>query len=254
MRQDHDEEEPPAIHHPTFAERLRRELAWLDDFIKRWMVRLVIIAAHILLVLAACYGVVWGLSYKQLYSSVDDIPVRYAGLVLGCPKMAGAEENAFFTARVEAAHQLLQAGKVQYLIVSGNGSSALGNEAQDMKDALMAKGVPADRIYCDYAGFRTLDSVIRARKIFGQRDMTIISQPFHNHRALYIARRHGLPDSVAFNAKDADPKWMLRMHLREILARVMAVLDVEILHTEPKELGEKINVGPHWPPVDAAAK
>lgn len=251
MRQDDGEAGVPPVHKLTLSQRLKLELAWLDEFLKKWLIRLMIIATHLLLIAGGCYGIVWALSHKQIYDSVDEIPVRYVGLVLGCVKKVGPYDNVFFNARVDAAVKLLQAGKVQFLLVSGDNHRNGYNEPQDMKDALIAKGVPADRIYCDYAGFRTLDSVVRARRIFGQRDMTIISQKFHNERALYMARRLGLPDSVAYNAEDADPEWMFKMYFREIGARFMAVLDVEMFNTEPKFLGEKVNIGPKWPPVDA---
>lgn len=262
MRQDKEEASAaphphashPGIHKPTLGERLRREIAWFDAFLRRWLLRLMIFSVHALLIVGGCYGIVWALSHKQIYHSVDDIPVRYVGLVLGCVKKVGPHDNAFFNARVDAAAKLLQAGKVQFLLVSGDNDRDGQNEPQDMKDALIAKGIAADRIYCDYAGFRTLDSVARARQIFGQRDMTIISQKFHNERALYMARRFGLPDSVAFNAEDADPQWMFKMYLREIGARFIAVLDVEVLSTKPRELGDKVNIGPKWPPVDKPRK
>ncbi|HSJ02366.1 MAG TPA: ElyC/SanA/YdcF family protein [Verrucomicrobium sp.] len=243
--------EHPAVHKLTLGERLKLELAWLDNFIKLWLLRLMIIGTHLAIIVAGCYLVVWALARKQCYSSIDEVPVKYAGLVLGCVKMIGSDENAFFNARVNAATELFKAGKVQFLLVSGDNHKNGSNEPQDMKAALIAKGVPADHIYCDYAGFRTLDSVVRARKIFGQRDFTIISQRFHNERAVYMARRLGTPDSVAFDAADASPDWMFKMYFREIAARVMAVLDVEVLNTEPRTLGEKVSIGPKTPPVDA---
>jgi SanA protein len=120
-----------------------------------------------------------------------------------------------------------------------------------MKAALIAKGVPAKKIYCDYAGFRTLDSIVRAQRIFGQDRFTIISQAFHNPRALYIARRKGLVDCVAFDAPGAPAGSTAMMHLRELGARIMAILDVEVLKTAPKFLGDKVEVGEKHPAVDA---
>ena len=140
---------------------------------------------------------------------------------------------------------------MQYIIVSGDNSRSGYDEPSEMKAALIAKGVPATRIYCDYAGFRTLDSVVRAQKVFGQREFIIISQKYHNERALYIAQRHGMRDCVAYNAADASAEKMFKQYLRELVARVMAVLDVEFFGTEPKKLGEKISIGEKTPPVDA---
>lgn len=166
-------------------------------------------------------------------------------------KEIGELDNPFFVARVEAAAQLYHAGKVKFLLVSGDNFKRGYNEPADLKAALIAKGVPADRVYCDYAGFRTLDSVIRAKEVFGQDNVTIISQKFHNERALYMARRLGMPESVAFNAEDANRGWMLKMHLRESLARLLAIADVEILKTSPRFLGDKVTIGETTPPVDA---
>ena len=96
--------------------------------------------------------------------------------------------------------------------------------------------VPSSKIIKDYAGFRTFDSVIRAKKIFGQTNFTIISQKFHNERALFICNQNNI-DAIAFNAQAvfSTP----RNTLREYLAKFKAVLDVFILNTQPKFLGEK---------------
>jgi SanA protein len=242
---------PPAPHSPSFGQRLRAEFAWFNAFVTRWLVRLLVVATHLTLVMLACYVVVWGMAREHCYDSVDEIPVKYAAIVLGCPPKVGPYENAFFTARVDAAARLFSAGKVQYLVVSGDPDKNGHNEPREMKAALIAKGVPADHIYSDEAGFRTLDSVVRARKIFGQRDFTIVSQRFHNERALFLARRLVAPDSVAFDAAPAHPAAMFKSYLREIGARVMVVLDVAVLKTQPKELGDKVTVGPKSPPVDS---
>jgi SanA protein len=113
--------------------------------------------------------------------------------------------------------------------------------------------VPPERIYCDYAGFRTLDSVVRADQVFGQQQYTIISQAFHNTRALYIARRKGLVDCVAYNAPGVETGPVVLMHLRELAARVWAIIDVEFLKTKPKELGQRVLIGEKHPPVDGNA-
>ena len=111
-----------------------------------------------------------------------------------------------------------------------------------MKRELMDAGVPADRIYCDYAGFRTLDSVVRVMEVFGQNRVTIISQKFHNQRAIYIARHEGI-DAIGFNARDVDTYNSLRTRVREQFARVKTVLDVCLLKTRPKFTGSQIWIG-----------
>ncbi len=203
------------------------------------------------LLIAALYFLVGWTAQGHCYNSVDDVPPRYLGVVLGCVKQVGRYENVFFNSRVKAAAELFHAGKVQFLLVSGDNHRNGYDEPTDLKEDLVKKGVPADHIYCDYAGLRTLDSIVRAQRVFGQRDFTIISQRFHNERALYIAHRSGMKDAVAYNAPDVADEWMFKMYLREIPARIKAVLDVEVLGTKPMFLGKKVLIGPNTPPVDA---
>ena len=105
----------------------------------------------------------------------------------------------------------------------------------------MAKGVPESAITLDFAGFRTLDSVVRSKKVFQQNKITILSQRFHNHRAIFIADRYGI-DAVAYNAADAFSGVNTKTELREYLARCKAVIDLYILKKQPKFLGEKIDI------------
>ncbi|MBQ3809202.1 MAG: YdcF family protein [Kiritimatiellae bacterium] len=156
-----------------------------------------------------------------------EAPARRAAVVMGCiPKLRGGWDNPYFTARIEAAAELWRAGKVEALIVSGDNHVAGYDEPSDMKAALVAAGVPEDRIVCDYAGFRTLDSVVRAKTIFGLDSFLVVSQDFHVRRAIFLGRCKGLdvrgyaaPLRVARRAR-------ARLALREPLARVVAVLDV----------------------------
>lgn len=227
------------------------ETAFLWSFLKKWSLRGLFIALHVALIFGGGYAVVWWTARGACYSNVNRVPVRLVGLVLGCVKKVGDHDNEFFKTRVDAAAKLFSAGKVQYLLVTGDNSVNGYDEPTDLKAALVERGVPPDRIYCDYAGFRTLDSVVRAKKVFGQDDITIISQRFHNERAVYLAKRRGMPDAVAFNAVDPAMKFTSKMYLREVFARFKAVLDVEFLRTEPRFLGRHISIGPKDPPVDA---
>jgi SanA protein len=118
-------------------------------------------------------------------------------------------------------------------LVSGDNSQKDYDEPTDFKKDLIAKGIPEDRIFLDYAGFRTLDSIVRAKEVFGQTSITIISQKFHNQRAIYIAKQFGI-DAIGFNAKD-----VYNSHFREYLARSKASLDL-VFNVQPKFLGEKI--------------
>ena len=180
----------------------------------------------------------------RTYSDVRLIPHRHVGLLLGCVKLLpGGWPNPFFGNRIEAAAELYRAGKVDYLLVSGDNHVHSYDESSDMKTSLMGAGVPSERIYCDYAGFRTLDSVVRAHDVFGQSEVTVISQEFHNRRAIFIARHRGL-DAIGFNASDVSAYYSLKTHCREQLAKVDTVLDVYVLRRHPKFLGPKVRLGP----------
>jgi SanA protein len=112
-----------------------------------------------------------------------------------------------------------------------------------MKDALVKRGVPADRVVLDHAGFSTLDSVVRAKKVFGLSELCVITQRDHAQRALYIAQTQGI-SAVAYPAKDVSVRQGLRTRLREALARVRTLLDLHVLGRKPRFLGAKIEIGP----------
>lgn len=204
----------------------------------------VLAATLCLLTLIAVYGasVLIRISARgRTYSDTDAIPHRDTGLLLGCSRtLPDGRRNLFFAYRVNAAAQLFHARKINALIVSGDNHIAGYDEPTDMKNALTEAGIPADRITCDYAGFRTLDSIVRARAIFGQTNITVISQQFHNQRAIYIARHHGI-DAIGFNAQEVDAYNSARTRLREHFARVKTVLDM-LLHTRPKFLGPPVEI------------
>jgi SanA protein len=182
-------------------------------------------------------------SAGRVYSDAAQVPHRRAGLVLGCSeKLGGGYPNPFFTTRIDAAANLFRAGKVDYLIVSGDNHRKGYDEPTDMKCALMRAGIPADRIVCDYAGFRTLDSVVRAKAVFGQDQVTVISQDFHARRAIFLAKHHGI-DAIAFAAADIDAYSSFSTRCREQLSKVNAVLDIYVFHRRPKYFGPKVPVG-----------
>jgi len=175
-----------------------------------------------------------------------ECPKRPTALVLGCaPKLRDGRNNLFFQPRIDAAAALYHQNRVEVLIVSGDNHHHEYDEPTAMKAALIIAGVPEDRIYCDFAGFRTLDSVQRARDVFGQKEIMIVSQGFHNERALYLAQHFGM-DAVAFNASDVPRRTAPRTWLRERLARVQAVMDTQLLGTRPKFLGDPVPI--QFPP------
>jgi SanA protein len=176
---------------------------------------------------------------KFLYSNVQHMPVQKAGLLLGTSRLtANGYLNQFFQHRINAAVELYKAGKIKYIIVSGDNSRANYNEPKDMKEELVKAGIPADHIFEDYAGFRTFDSVVRCKEIFGQDSVTIISQQFHNERAIYLAQRKGIY-AIGYNAPEVKAYNGFRTKLRERLARVKLFVDL-LLNQQPKFLGEKV--------------
>ncbi len=181
-------------------------------------------------------------STSRIFNSIEKLPDNKAGLVLGTSKyrMDGSE-NLFFKYRIQAAAQLYKAGKIEVIIVSGDNRVANYNEPREMRRELVKLGIPAHKIHLDYAGFRTLDSVVRCKEVFGQQKFTIISQQFHNERALFIAKRKDI-DAVAFNAKDVNLQSGFKTKLREVFARVKVVIDLYVLKKQPKFLGEEIGI------------
>lgn len=192
-----------------------------------------------------CYLWISVSSKPYLYDNIDKVPSRRVALVLGTAKyVAGGRINLFYRGRIDAAVELYRAGKVQYFIVSGDNRSHNYNEPAAMRADLIAAGIPENRIQPDYAGLRTLDSILRAKEIFGQSDYLIISQPFHNARAVFLARHNG-QTPIAFNA--ADPvsiRNSLKVRVRELGARIKAVWDV-LVGTSARHYGEPIS----FPPV-----
>ena len=171
----------------------------------------------------------------QTYFDIRKLPANDVGLVLGTSKFVRTgKENLFFRYRMEATARLWKEGKVKYLILSGNNDSEYYNEPADMQRALVRLGVPASVMTLDYAGYRTFDSVVRCKDVFNQEKITIISQNFHNARALYIGNHEGI-EAVAFAAQDVPDGYSLRTLVREYLARPYALLDVYVLRPQPEK-------------------
>lgn len=178
----------------------------------------------------------------QIYSEVITIPQNNVGLLLGTsPKLKNGNNNLYFDYRILAAVELYKAGKIKYILISGDNRREDYNEPEEMKKALMQKGIPEKSIYLDYARFRTLDSVVRAKEVFGQNRLTIISQRFHNERAIYLAEKNGI-NAIGYNAKDVNAYSGLKTNIRELFARVKMFIDLAT-DKQPHFLGEKIIIG-----------
>lgn len=195
-----------------------------------------------LVTIVICDTVVSRAANGRLYNTPDEMQDKPVALVLGTSyKGAGGHLNPYFLYRIQAAVQLYKAGKVKYIIVSGDNSRKEYDESSDMKNLLVKLGVPEEVIYTDYAGFRTLDSVVRCKEIFGQKNIVVVSQEFHNERAIYLARAKGI-NAVGLNAKNVNARTGLPVMLREKLARVKAVLDI-MFNKKPHFLGPSIELG-----------
>lgn len=209
-------------------------------FSKKWLLcGWLPLALFLVLLIAFCHWRVERNAAGRNYFSEAEVPYNRVGLLLGtCKTMKDRKTiNPFWQYRLDAAARLYRAHKIDRILVSGDNGWHGYNEPQDFREALLEAGVPDSAIYCDYAGFRTHDSVIRCIKVFGQSSVTLISQQFHNERALLIADAYGLK-AVGYNASDVSWRNNLYNTVREALARVLLHLDIYVLHTEPHFLGK----------------
>ncbi|WP_158975596.1 vancomycin high temperature exclusion protein [Cellulophaga sp. L1A9] len=189
--------------------------------------------------LFTCNYVINAATIGQTYTSVEKTPTNRVGLILGtAKKLTTGHPNPYYSNRILATVALYKAKKIEFILVSGDNGSIYYNEPEAIKKDLMKAGIPAEKIFLDYAGFRTLDSMVRAKYVFGLDKVTVISQKFHNDRAIYLARKKGLK-AIGFNAKDISGRNGLKVQLREYFARVKVFLDL-LTNKQPKFYGEKI--------------
>ena len=195
----------------------------------------------LLLVILTCNFIISSTTEDKTYSDINTIPPNRVGLVLGTSnRISNGSSNPYYTYRIDATVALYKAGKIKFILVSGDNGSIYYNEPNTIKKDLIKAGIPEEVIFLDYAGFRTLDSMVRAKFIFGLDNVTVISQKFHNERAIYIAHQKGLK-AIGFNAQDLSTSQGFKVHLREYLARVKVFIDM-ILNTQPKFYGATIEI------------
>ncbi len=186
---------------------------------------------------------VWWSTRDQMYSRVEDVPHHKVGILLGTSRYFMPEHtlNLFYVYRIKAAVALFNAGRIDYILVSGDNRKKAYNEPRMMLSDLLKCGIPRERIVLDYAGFRTYDSMLRCRDVFGEKEVVVISQPFHNARALFIANRCGM-SAVAFNAHDVQAAKRVKNFFREKGARVKMLLDL-MFGKEPAIGGTRVVIG-----------
>lgn len=195
-------------------------------------------------VLFFCITNIWVVSSTRdnVLSAYDKLPDHRVALVLGTShKTTAGQPNQFFEKRMDTAAELYKIGKINHFILSGDNRSKFYNEPVEMRKALINRGVPASAITLDFAGLRTLDSVVRSKEIFGQDKIIIITQPFHSYRALFISQFYGI-DAVAVVASDPDFEISFKVRIREYFARTKAVLDLYVFKTAPRHLGKKEDI------------
>jgi SanA protein len=208
--------QPVAIHRRPF-----KKIA-VATLVIGWMIFLALVFGCNIWIIAS--------TRSQIFYNVSSIPFNNDGLVLGTGKLIEkGRVNQHFVQRIDAAAALYRGGKVKRLILSGDKGY---DEPMEMKRALLQRGVPESVLVLDNFGSRTLDSVVRARDVFKCTRLTIISERFHDFRALFLSRYFGI-DAVAYAPGDLSMRWMVHPTAREYLARVKAVLDLYVLNTKP---------------------
>ena len=204
--------------------------------------RLFAISLFIILFLFFAPSILIVLSSKnKTYNSVKELPHNKVGLLLGTSKyVTRGHINLYYKYRIEATVKLFNAKKIDYILISGDNGQVEYNEPKTIRQDLIKMGIPSERIFLDYAGFRTWDSIIRAKKVFGETKLTVISQEFHNERAIFIGIRNKM-DIIGYNAKDVSRKYGGKTKVREKFARIKLMIDI-IFNKQPKYLGKRIEI------------
>ena len=204
-----------------------------------WLWALLVLLAVLVVFPILCSVWVWFSTRNRVYTNTREVPFRKVGVVLGTSAKVGKWDNAHFVNRMEAAAALYHAGRVRHLIVSGDNLHKNYNEPAAMYAKLIQLKVPHSAITLDYAGLRSLDTIVRAQKVFGITSFTIISDDFHVPRCLFLARAYG-DDCVALAADPVPWSSSARSRMREWLARFVAVLDLYLWNKQPMYLGKRV--------------
>jgi SanA protein len=209
--------------------------------VKKILLALASILLLFCILLCASYAIIENSSNGKTYDNVQNIPKNRVGLILGtAKKLTTGKANPYYTNRINATVALYDAKKIEFVLVSGDNGSIYYNEPTAIKKDLVKAGIPQEKIFLDYAGFRTLDSMVRAKHIFNLDSVTVISQKFHNDRAIYIAQKKGLT-AIGFNATDILGTNGFKVQLREYFARVKVFIDIAT-NKQPKFYGDKVDI------------
>ncbi len=211
-----------------FLPKIFKFLLWLIAFGLAGVIGVVLFVCYCNYAVRSCS--------EYCYSDMGKLPVSETALVPGTAKVnRWGKANGYFAGRIEATAKLYHAGKIKKILLSGDNSRKDYDEPTDMKNALIERGVPENVITLDYAGFRTLDTVVRAKNVFGKTEFLVITQWGHVERAVYLARKHGIEAYGFYAAEPNHIPWLVKKNRsREVLAAVAAWLDVNILRKQPK--------------------
>ena len=187
----------------------------------------------LLMVLANIW--VFAVTNGRTYTKISKIPPRETALILGTsPKMKSGLSNPYFTARMDATALLYHHGKIKKIIVSGEKSRGYDEPAAMKNYLVYQEGVPENIISEDPKGFKTQASIKNCIEVFHEKDVIIVSQGFHNLRALFYARNNGM-NALGYDAQDVSKnESFYRNHTREFFARVLAVF-YYVLGISPEE-------------------
>ena len=224
---------------------------FLKDCYKKWLKKTLFYIGFLLILFFTASLIIFFYISKYsnpfIFKNINKIPENKVGLVLGTsPVTSTGDASKFFINRMNATKELVDNEKIKYILVSGDNKTTSYNEPKYMRNYLLKLNIDDGIIISDYAGRRTLDSVIRSNEIFQQDKITIISQKFHNQRAIFIARKNGI-DAIAYNAKypyqnNIENLWInLWTFMRELLARDLAIIDF-LTNKKPTILGTNIEI------------
>ncbi len=203
---------------------------------------LIIVLFFSIILLASSLSWVYFSTKSNIYQDPTYLPYNKVGLIPGCNKyISKGVINKFYQERIYAGVMLFNSGKIDYILVSGDNAHASYDEPREMKNSLIDAGIPKEKIYSDYAGFRTLDTIVRAKEVFQLERVTFISQSFQNQRGVFIGNHKGI-QVKAFNAGEPGVKYSIKTNTREMFAKIKMLIDLFITGKDPKFLGDKIPI------------
>ena len=225
----------------AFSAAPRRLLIMSPSLKKILLVGVLLVVLLFVGPLVLCGWLVHHAAKGRIYTDDALLPFNNVGLVLGTSPTNNYNglPNLHFMHRLEAAAALYRTGRVRHLLLTGNNDQHGYDEPAAMRAALLKLGVPAGATTLDPAGFRTLDSVVRARDVYGQHRLTVITDHFHSYRTVFLARHYGV-DAVAFPSEEVELRWSFKSRVRECFADVRACLDLYVLRTKAHELGNPV--------------